>query len=50
MIFVVRMDLNLALNKVAELVATGALKAYKQMEVLSKTNELAEYAFYNWSD
>jgi len=41
MIFVVRMDLKLTLNKMAELVATGALKAYKQMEQLSKTDELA---------
>jgi len=31
MIFVVRMDLKLALGKIAELVATAALRAYKQM-------------------
>lgn len=32
MVFVVRMDLKLALNKMAELVATATLDAYKQME------------------
>jgi len=32
MIFVVRMDLKLTLNKTAELVATAALKAYRQIE------------------
>ncbi len=31
MIFVVRMDLKLALHKIAELTATSALKAYKQI-------------------
>jgi peptidyl-tRNA hydrolase len=32
MIFVVRMDLKLSLAKMAELVATGALRAYRQIE------------------
>lgn len=32
MIFVVRMDLKLALHKIAELTATAALRAYKQIE------------------
>jgi len=32
MIFVVRMDLKLQLGKIAELVGTAALKAYRQME------------------
>jgi hypothetical protein len=32
MIFVVRMDLKLSLNKTAELVATAALQAYRQIE------------------
>jgi peptidyl-tRNA hydrolase len=34
MVFVVRSDLKLALHKIAELVATAALRAYRQIEAL----------------
>jgi hypothetical protein len=34
MIFVVRMDVKMQLNKMAEFVATGALAAYKKIEAL----------------
>ena len=48
MIFVMRMDLKLGLNKMAELVATATLRAYKQMEEAAKTDELKEYALMEW--
>ena len=44
------MDLKLGLNKMAELVAAAALKAYKQIEMASKTDPLKEYAFYEWTE
>jgi peptidyl-tRNA hydrolase len=50
MIFVVRMDLKLSLNKMAESVATACLKAYQQIEAASKVDELKSYAFYNWTE
>lgn len=49
MIFVVRMDLKLALHKIAEIVATAALKAYKQIEALIELDELKECAFFEWT-
>lgn len=50
MIFVVRMDLKLQLSKIAECVATAALKAYQQMEAFVDVDELKEYAFFEWSE
>lgn len=50
MIFVVRMDLKLALGQIAELVATGALKAYKQIEAQVEIDENKEFAFYEWTE
>ena len=49
MIFVVRMDLKMTLNKIAETVATSCLEAYKQIERKSKVNELDELAWINWT-
>ena len=49
MIFVVRMDLKLALGKLAQLVATATLKAYKQIYALIEVDEFKEHAFYEWS-
>ena len=46
MIFVVRMDLKLALHKIAELTATAALKAYKQIESQIEIDQNKELAFY----
>lgn len=48
--FVVRMDLKLALGKIAEFVATAALKAYKQMEKYIDKDQLKEYAFFEWTE
>jgi peptidyl-tRNA hydrolase len=50
MIFVVRMDLKLQLSKIAECVATAALKAYQQMEAFVDVDQLKEYAFFEWSE
>lgn len=50
MIFVVRMDLKLALHKIAELVATATLKAYKQIEALIEVDEAKECAFFEWTE
>ena len=38
MIFVVRMDLKMGLNKIAELTATSCLNAYRRIERESKMN------------
>jgi peptidyl-tRNA hydrolase len=46
MIFVVRMDLKLPLSKIAECVATAALKAYKQIEAFVDVDDIKEYAFF----
>lgn len=46
MIFVVRMDLKLALHKIAELTATAALQAYKQIESQIEIDQNKEMAFY----
>lgn len=46
MIFVVRMDLKLQLCKLAECVATAALKAYQQMEAFIDVDDIKEFAFY----
>ena len=48
MIFVVRMDLKLQLGKMAELVATAALQAYRKMQTFVDVDELKEYAFFEW--
>jgi peptidyl-tRNA hydrolase len=50
MIFVVRMDLKLALHKIAELTATAALRAYKQIESQVEVDEAKELAFYEWTE
>lgn len=50
MIFVVRMDLKLALGKIAQLVATAALRAYKQIEALIEIDDNKELAFFEWTE
>lgn len=50
MIFVVRMDLKLQLCKIAECVATAALKAYQQMEAFVDVDDLKEFAFFEWNE
>ena len=50
MIFVVRMDLKLSLNKIAELTATGALQTYKKIEIDAKNDPFKEEALYTWTE
>lgn len=50
MIFVVRMDLKMGLNKIAELTATSCLNAYRRIERESKMNQFAQYALINWTE
>ncbi len=44
------MDLKLQLSKIAECVATAALKAYQQMEAFVDVDQLKEYAFFQWCE
>lgn len=50
MIFVVRNDLKLPLNKIAECVATAALQAYRQMAAFVDVDQLKEFAFFEWTE
>lgn len=40
------MDLKLQLGKLAEVVATAALEAYKKMEAFVDVDEIKEFAFF----
>lgn len=46
MIFVVRMDLKLSINSMAQLVATGALAAYRRIEGQVELDEMKEFAYF----
>lgn len=44
------MDLKLQLSKIAECVATAALKAYQQMAAFVDVDQIKEYAFFEWTE